>query len=46
MSDKERIEELYRTYWQCMIDKDTAELERVADSLQINAIRFWEKEMK
>ena len=26
--------------------EETAELERVADSLQINAIRYWEKEMK
>lgn len=26
--------------------EETAELEKVADSLEINAIRFWEKEMK
>ena len=26
--------------------EETAELEQLADSLQINAIRFWEKEMK
>lgn len=26
--------------------KETAELERVADSLELNVIRFWEKEMK
>ena len=26
--------------------EETAEFERVADSLQINAIRYWEKEMK
>ncbi len=26
--------------------EETAELEKVADSLEINAVRFWEKEMK
>ena len=26
--------------------EETAELERVADSLELNVIRFWEKEMK
>ncbi len=26
--------------------EETAELEKLADSLEINAIRFWEKEMK
>ena len=26
--------------------EETAALEKVADSLEINAIRFWEKEMK
>ena len=26
--------------------EDAAELERVADSLELNVIRFWEKEMK
>ena len=26
--------------------EETAELEKLADSLQINAVRFWEKEMK
>ena len=26
--------------------EETAELEKAADSLEINAIRFWEKEMK
>lgn len=26
--------------------EETAELEKIADSLEINAIRFWEKEMK
>lgn len=27
-------------------DAEVAELERLADTLGINAIRFWEKEMK
>lgn len=26
--------------------EETAELEKVADSLDLNVIRFWEKEMK
>ena len=26
--------------------EETAELEKVADSLELNVIRFWEKEMK
>ncbi len=26
--------------------EETAELEKIADSFEINAIRFWEKEMK
>ena len=26
--------------------EETAELERIADSLELNVIRFWEKEMK
>lgn len=26
--------------------EETAELEELADSLNINAVRFWEKEMK
>ena len=26
--------------------EDAAELEKVADSLELNVIRFWEKEMK
>lgn len=26
--------------------EETAELEKVADSLDLNGIRFWEKEMK
>ena len=29
-----------------LIAEETAELERVADSLELNVIRFWEKEMK
>ena len=29
-----------------MTEEDTAELEKLADSLSINTIRFWEKEMK
>jgi ketosteroid isomerase-like protein len=29
MSDQEQIEELYRTYWQCMIGKDVAGLDRI-----------------
>ena len=36
MSDKERIEELYRTYWQCMIDKDIAGMDRImADEYEL-----------
>ena len=26
--------------------EETSELERIADSLELNVIRFWEKEMK
>lgn len=29
-----------------LTDEETASLERVADSLELNVIRFWEKEMK
>ena len=29
MSDREQIEELYRTYWQCMISKDIAGMDRI-----------------
>lgn len=29
-----------------LTDEETAGLEKLADSLEINAIRFWEKEMK
>ena len=29
-----------------LIEEETAELEKVADSLELNVIRFWEKEMK
>lgn len=29
MSDREQIEELYRRYWQCMINKDIAGMERL-----------------
>jgi aryl-alcohol dehydrogenase-like predicted oxidoreductase len=29
-----------------LTDKDAAELEKVADGLELNVIRFWEKEMK
>ena len=29
-----------------LTDEETAALEKLAGSLQINAIRFWEKEMK
>ncbi len=29
-----------------MTAEETAELERIADSLELNVIRFWEKEMK
>ena len=29
-----------------LTDEETKELEKLADSLEINAIRFWEKEMK
>lgn len=29
-----------------MAAKETAELEKVADSLNLNVIRMWEKEMK
>ena len=29
MSDREQIEELYRIYWQCMISKDIAGMDRI-----------------
>ena len=29
-----------------LTDEETASLEKVADSLKLNVIRFWEKEMK
>ena len=29
MSDREQIEELYRTYWQCMISKDIAGMDQI-----------------
>ena len=29
MNDREQIEELYRIYWQCMISKDIAEMDRI-----------------
>ena len=29
MNDKEQIEALYRTYWRCMIDKDTDGMRRI-----------------
>lgn len=36
MSDREQIEELYRTYWQCMINKDIAGMDRLmADDYEL-----------
>ena len=36
MSDTEQIEELYRTYWQCMINKDIAGMDRLmADDYEL-----------
>ncbi len=36
MSDREQIEELYRTYWQCMIRKDVAGMDRLmADDYEL-----------
>ena len=29
MNDREQIEELYRVYWQCMISKDIAGMDRI-----------------
>jgi hypothetical protein len=34
------------TFGNNLTAEETAELERVADSLELNVIRFWEKEMK
>ena len=36
MNDREQIEELYRTYWQCMINKDIAGMDRImADDYEL-----------
>ena len=36
MTDKEQIEQLYRDYWQCMIDKDTAGMDAMmADDYEL-----------
>ena len=36
MSDREQIEELYRRYWQCMINKDIAGMDRLmADDYEL-----------
>ena len=34
------------TFGGSLTAEETAELEKVADSLELNVIRFWEKEMK
>ena len=34
------------TFGNSLTAEETAELEKVADSLDLNVIRFWEKEMK
>ena len=39
MNDREQIEELYRTYWQCMINKDIAGMDRImADDYELRHI--------
>ena len=36
MSDREQIEELYHTYWRCMINKDIAGMDRLmADDYEL-----------
>ena len=36
MSDREQIEELYRTYWYCMINKDIDGMDRImADDYEL-----------
>ena len=36
MNDREQIEELYRAYWQCMINKDIAGMDRImADDYEL-----------
>lgn len=36
MNDREQIEELYRAYWQCMIKKDIAGMDRImADDYEL-----------
>jgi len=33
MSDREQIEELYLTYWRCMINKDIAGMDRLTNRI-------------
>ena len=40
------VEDAVRAANVALTAEETAELERVADSLELNVIRFWEKEMK
>ena len=46
VTKKKHVEDAVKAAHVILTPEETAELEKLADSLQINAIRFWEKEMK
>ena len=46
VTKEKHVEDAVKAAHIALTEEETAELEKVADSLNINAIRFWEKEMR
>ena len=46
MTKVSHVEDAVKAASVTLTDEETAGLEKLADSLNLNVIRFWEKEMK